>query len=189
MTTTADKRKLSTEENLAEIGKSAYSAIADMVAALDCDYERLEELRDQSKELEELLETAEGEENEVEIEDATKAKEAWLALYEDELDELEEAAQGHPSEYEAREAIVNDALSVEVRSGWTDDYNDLQAEEFRIVVSTGGPAVQIRGDLDEYKQPRRAWLEVQDWGTAWTQYFAADQETLLTYARCFYYGD
>lgn len=186
---TTENKKLSTEENLTEIGKSAYSAIADMVAALNCDYERLEELRDQAKELEELLAEAEGEEDETAIAEATKAKTDWYDLYSDELDELEEAAQDCRNEDEAREAIMNDALTVEVRSGWTDAYDDLQAEEFKILISTGGPAVQIRGDLDEHKEPRRAWLEVQDWGTPWTQYFATDHETLLTYARCFYYGE
>jgi hypothetical protein len=38
-------------------------------------------------------------------------------------------------------------------------------------------------------EPHRAWLEVQDWGTPWTRYFDIEQDTLLAYARCFYFGE
>ncbi len=37
--------------------------------------------------------------------------------------------------------------------------------------------------------PCRAWLEYQDWGTPWTQFFDAEQDTLLTYCRQFYFGE
>ena len=60
--------------------------------------------------------------------------------------------------------------------------------EFCILLSTGGPASRIRGELDN-GEPCRAWLEVQDWGTPWTQYFDIEQDTLLAYARCFYFGE
>jgi len=90
---------------------------------------------------------------------------------------------------DAEQRIHEDALSVEVRSGWASPGDTLTAEEFCILITTGGPAVRIRGELDEHFEPRRAWLEVQDWGTPWMQYFDASQKTLLTYARCFYYGE
>jgi len=98
----------------------------------------------------------------------------------------------HDSE-DARQAIEEDALSVEVRSGWYTPpagKGDDAPAEFCILLCTGGPACRIRGELDENLEPSRAWLEHQDWGTPWTQYYEPGiQETLLEYARVFYYGE
>jgi hypothetical protein len=149
-------------DNLKEIGRDAYASIAAMVAALECDYARLEELRDRE-----------------ELDDDER----------EEFAALKEAAGDRADRYDAEYRIQEDALSVEVRSGWTASGETLTAEEFCILITTGGPAVRIRGEMNEYFEPRRAWLEVQNWGTPWSQYFDASQETLLTYARCFYYGE
>lgn len=89
---------------------------------------------------------------------------------------------------EAECAIHEDALSVEVRSGWKPVGNELARKEYRILLCTGGPAVCIQGDLGEYGEPVTAELFYQDWGTPWTRY-PADIEVLLTYARCFYFGE
>lgn len=148
--------------DLKEIGKLAYESIAEMVAALECDYDRLDELKDSES-----------------LDDAEK----------DELAELLDAADDCKNRDEALEVIQQDALSIEVRSGWAPVGDCLQAEEFAILITTGGPAVRIRGELDEYRQPARAWLEVQDWGTPWTRYYDASQDVLLTYAQCFYFGE
>lgn len=111
----------------------------------------------------------------------------------------------------AREAIEQDALSVEVRSGWMSpsDSNDTTPAEYKILLCWGGPAVRIIGELDEHGEPESARLEHQDWGTEWTEYkpssemepahsihladlrIKADEamrSVLLTYARQFYYG-
>jgi hypothetical protein len=149
-------------DNLKEIGRNAYASIVALVDALECDYARLEELRDRE-----------------ELDDDER----------EELAELQATAGDCADREDAERRIYEDALSVEVRSGWTPRGYTLTAEEFCILISTGGPAVRIRGELDEHLVPRRAWLEVQDWGTPWSQYFDASQETLLTYARCFYYGE
>lgn len=108
----------------------------------------------------------------------------------EELRELIEAAGDCESSEDAEERIQDDALSVEVRSDWRSvgDADD-GPTEFRILLCTGGPAVRIRGELNEYREPVRAWLEYQDWGTPWTQYFGADADTLLAYARRFYFGE
>jgi hypothetical protein len=60
-----------------------------------------------------------------------------------------------------------------------------------ILLSTGGPALRIRGELDEYKQPYRAWLEYQDWFTPWTEYHGdnVDTDALLAFAAYFYFGE
>jgi hypothetical protein len=112
--------------------------------------------------------------------------EAWLECCED---------NGlRPDEDEAREAIEQDPLSVEVRSGWYTPGGDSDPEEFRILLTTGGPAVQIRGELDQYKQPTRAYLQCQDWFTPWTDVFGegerrVDSDVLLEYAQTFYFGE
>lgn len=154
------------ESNWVEtIGKHAFESIAEMVAALECDYERLGELRE--------------------------AKAEWEPEEPKELAELEAAAKPCGNECADREdaerMIHEDALSVEVRSGWTTPGEDMTPEEFAILLSTGGPAVRIRGELGEHGEPHRAWLEVQDWGKPWTEYYAGSgsDEVLLSYARCF----
>lgn len=64
----------------------------------------------------------------------------------------------------------------------------MEPEEFRILLSTGGPALQIRGELN-HGEPSRCWLEHQDWGTPWTRFFDADRETLMWFAGLFWFGD
>lgn len=90
----------------------------------------------------------------------------------------------------AREAIDEDPLSVEVRSAWHGRGEDAKDAEFSILLCTGGPAVRIRGELDQYGQADRAWLEYQDWGTPWTEYHAelGIQDSLLEYANQFLGG-
>lgn len=80
-------------------------------------------------------------------------------------------------------------LSVEIRSGWRcpDEDASMEPEEFRILLSTGGPALQIRGELNR-GEPDRCWLEHQDWGTPWIRFFDADREALLWFAGLFWYG-
>lgn len=93
-------------------------------------------------------------------------------------------------EDDARQRINEDALSVEVRSGWQTPGEDFTAAEFSITLCTGGPAVRIRGLLDNYGVPDTAWLEYQDWGTPWATYFGDDLNTddLLAYAQQFLGG-
>jgi hypothetical protein len=90
-------------------------------------------------------------------------------------------------EDDARQRIDEDPLSVEVRSDWSAPGESLEATEFRILLCTGGPAVQIRGELDR-GEPVRAWLEYQDWGTPWTRYFGAESTVLCRYAGNFFAG-
>ena len=93
----------------------------------------------------------------------------------------------------AQTEIEESPLSVQVRGGWGDPGSDDLGDpvEFEILLSTGGPALRIRGDLDEYKQPSRAYLQFQDWGTPWTDFFGTEQDrkNLLEFAQVFYYGE
>lgn len=90
----------------------------------------------------------------------------------------------------AEQAIHCDALSVEVRSDWVQPGDKMTPAQFNILLCTGGPAVRIMGDLDEYGQPRCAWLECQDWFTPWVRVNdGINQDVLLAYASCFYFGE
>lgn len=94
-----------------------------------------------------------------------------------------------PDADEARQAIEEDALSVQVRSGWYSPGETPEAEEYEILLCTGGPAVRIVGELGAYNEPDSARIECQDWFTSWTEVFdGIDRDILLAYAQCFYFG-
>jgi hypothetical protein len=93
---------------------------------------------------------------------------------------------------EAYQTIQEDPLSVEVRSGWHAPGAKADDEEFNILLCTGGPAVRIIGELDDYHQPDKARIEYQDWFTPWEEYRLdneEDREILLAYCRAFYFGE
>ncbi len=89
----------------------------------------------------------------------------------------------------ARETILEDALSVEVRTAWHSPTSERVApSEYCILLSTGGPACRIVGDLTEHGDVDSARIEYQDWGTPWTQLFSLtddEEEALLGYANQF----
>jgi len=94
-------------------------------------------------------------------------------------------------EDKAREVIEEDPLSIEVRTGWHSPGPCSTPEEYKILLCTGGPAVQIIGDLNEHLEPQTATIQGQNWFTPWVSYTettADEDEALLTYARQFYFG-
>lgn len=192
MTTTTETKQDHAQEQAA----AQYSSIVDMLAAVGCDFDRLQELRDERDELAEALKEAEEAHQQADDDEREEAAEALEAAREavaewnddnaEELAELEEAAGDCDDEEDARQRIQEDPLSVEVRSDWASPGEELTAGEFCILLCTGGPAVRIRGELDG-GTPCRAWLEYQDWGTPWAQYFEADSATLCEYAEHFFF--
>lgn len=177
-----------TDQNYAkEEAAAQYSSIVGMLAALDCDYARLEELKDEREELAEAVKDAlsEGADGRA-FDDLAQ----WDNENAEELAQLVEDAGDCTSREEAEERIQEDPLETQVRSDWhSPGETDIKPSEFYILLCTGGPAVRIMGELDQYGQPDRAWLEYQDWGTPWTQYFDADGATLVQYAQQFYFGE
>lgn len=152
-------------DNLDEIGKGALSAIRCMVDALECDYDRLEELKDERSE---WVSNDGGDDDEQE-----RTVADWANEFPDEAAELAEleADAGDCSDADdARQRIEEDPLSIEYRSDWQDNKDELVASEVCILLTTGGPAVRIIADLEDgtISSPR---LEVQDWGTPWTHYY------------------
>ena len=210
-----------------EQAKAQAESIAEMVAALECDYDRLEELKDErdnllsdcdDNRLSELrvarmnyVDTQLGnlasievhriawdQENPDEAEEIEMLEAAETAFTEWELENLEElseltiAAGDCTSREEASQRILDDALSVEVRSGWCTPGQGEETgtyDEFQILLCTGGPAVRIMGELTN-NEPSRAWIEYQDWGRPWTHAPSIiEQDTLLTYCQQFYFGE
>lgn len=182
------------------------ASIRAMVAALECDFDRLEELRDERASLSDELDVAadcvrfhhagELDANGTEVEHAEYRRclaelAAWDEENAEELAELAEAAGDCSDEDEARQRIEEDALSVEVRSDWATLGEELTASEYRIVLCTGGPHVEIVGDLDRHGEPKSARLLYQDWGTGKQEYICDGDEVadLLTYAGVFYFGE
>lgn len=98
------------------------------------------------------------------------------------LQELTDQAAGCSDADEALERLKENPLEVQYRSGWESDTSDLTPHEFSILLCSGGPAVRIRGYLDNYGNPSNAWVEYQDWGTSWEE-LSMYQSTALEYAQ------
>jgi hypothetical protein len=151
------------EQQAEELGRRSMSSIRDMVAALECDYERLEELQGQEK--------------------LSRDEKKELA-------ELKAAAGECTSREDAEQRIQEDPLSLQFRSGWSSSREEMEPEEFKLLLGTGGPAVRIIGEINR-GEATNPTLQVQDWWQPWTDYrtAGADDEALETYCRCFYMGE
>lgn len=189
-----------TEDRAEDQAAAQYSSIVRMLAAVECDYDRLEELRDEREALaDELTEAdarhvaacasyASSTDAQIRLNEAREALTQWEADNAEELAELEDAAGECRDEDDARQVIQEDPLEVQVRSDWSNPGETLEAGEFMILLCTGGPAVRIVGELNR-GEPCRAWIEYQDWGTGWTQWFGASSDTLCKYASNFFFGE
>ena len=93
----------------------------------------------------------------------------------------------------AREAIIDDVLSVEVRTDWhtVGAVEAAKPTHYKILLCWGGPAVQIVGTLDDSNQPDSAALQYQDWFTEWMDYSLTDEEEqmVMKYAQQCYFDE
>jgi hypothetical protein len=151
--------------------------IVELMAAYNCDFDRLEELRDERSDW---------------LDENTNDTAMWALANPDdaeELDELEAQAGEYESKDDAEEALNSDPLSIETRSAWTcvGDSDGLQPAEYRIVLCTGGPHVELVGDLDTNGEPTRVRVLYSDWGCH-GELFDFDHCALLEYAQHFIYN-
>ena len=105
-------------------------------------------------------------------------------------DQLFEKIKDYDAQDQLRESVLNSALSVEFRSGWDSSLDDeLVPEEFKILLTWGGPALRVIGELDNYG-PVNPKLQYQDWGTFWTNLEITEnqQNALNWFCNCFYFG-
>lgn len=229
-----DDKRYDDSCKLQDIGKSAFESIAEMVAALECDYDRLEELRDagitkvtapsawasylingdatgiddREQEEADAMVAHIGLGSPTDCDDAGFVSNPDYGAYggdcqtytfydgtvfdettREEFKELTAAAGECKDREEAEQRIMEDPLSLQVRGDWhSPGEEDSTAAEFELLLGTGGPAVRIIGELSS-GEPTRARLQTQDWFLPWTDYIGGDSETLLTYCRCFYFGE
>lgn len=165
ITTISESTTMTTDE-LNDIGAAAIATIRDMVAATEVDFERLEELRDERDSYEPETD-AEG----LPLLDGNGVALTWADAFPydaEELGDLEAAAGDCEDADDARQRIQEDPLSIRIFGERVD--GEWTADRFEILLTTGGPAVRIMGELDANGELDRAWLEVQDWGTPWTLY-------------------
>ena len=86
-------------------------------------------------------------------------------------------------------------LTVLVRSGWHfPGTPEQQPEEFEILLSTGGPACRIIGELDRgsvaWQSGCRPVMQHQEWFKPWTEIsYDIDTNALLWFCEQFYYGE
>jgi len=156
------------------------ASIREMVAALECDYDRLDELRNDR---DCYVQT-------VDAPPDLDTPEQWAIDCPDdaaELAELEASAGDCKDRDEAEQHIHEDALSVEIRSSWTSLGEKLEADEFRIVLCTGGPHVYLVGELNQ-GEPDRVRVRYEDWGES-GELFEFDHDTVLKYCQQFYFGE
>jgi len=167
------------------------ASIEEMVDALECDYARLADLQDEKQALQDAITDAETPE---EIDTANGEMIEWFKENGSEFTNLVDAAGDCENEDEARERINEDPLEVQIRSDWFTPSETPEPSEYKILLCTGGPAVRIVGELGQFNEPSTAKIEYQDWFTPWTELQDEDERkvnesALLTYARCFYFGE
>jgi hypothetical protein len=80
-------------------------------------------------------------------------------------------------------------LSVLIRSDWHHPMGESTYSEFEILLTTGGPAVRVLGDLDAGLEPYRPSLQFSDWGVSWTDHPESNVDALLWFAGLFYFGE
>lgn len=92
---------------------------------------------------------------------------------------------------EVFDEIQADPLEITVRSNWEGVGKSMRPAEYRILLCTGGPAVMLTGELDDFLQPASVRLEYQDWFLPWARYPLTQEQSnaCMTYANCFYYGE
>jgi hypothetical protein len=170
-----------------QIGQPAYSAIVEMVAALQADRDRLEELRDERDSWE-----PESDEERRAAKRPFPNPQTWAEAFPEDDEELAELVAAvtldgeEIDEDEARQRIDEDPLSLRIFGEKTD--GEWEATSYELLLTTGGPAVRIVGDLNG-SEASSARLEVQDWGKPWTEYFQTENDTLMAYVGCFYFGE
>lgn len=193
MTATAKKDD---DQRMFDNGRAWAKEMAELLA-------RLEAARDPAADCA-LIEVAT-----LDSEDAAQFEKPWILQHEngdiEEYDTEDEAAAaqrewrkewhldpmtGEPeSEDDVQREIDEGPLSIQVRDGWRSPGAPSDgAEEFEILLSTGGPALRIFGELSGgYAQS--AELQAQDWFKPWTAVPDVDDDVVLRYAQCFYLGE
>ena len=115
---------------------------------------------------------------------------AAMEKADDERDETTADGETHDADG-WREYIQEMPLEISVRGHWHTPGEKPEDDEFLILLSTGGPALRIVGDLDRYNKPENPRLQYQNWGTPWTDYGTDgdEDEAMQRFCACFFFGE
>ena len=105
-------------------------------------------------------------------------------------DEAEEEDDWEAAE-EALERLHEQPLEVSARSGWHTPGSDCEDVEFRIILCTGGPHVEIRGDIGRYGEPSSPKLFSSDWfeGHERAPLNEQQKDAVERFVQLFYFGE
>lgn len=144
------------------------ATITDLMSCMAADFSAYKEARDELARAEaryqELL--AEDNTGDIDYADNLDAASEDLGAAREALAEFPEGMTEFDDEDDLNEAIDTNALSVEYRSGWSNDREDLEPEEVRVVLCTGGPHVEIIADFDSRSGASSPRILYRDWGTS-----------------------
>jgi hypothetical protein len=95
---------------------------------------------------------------------------------------------------EVRVRAQESVLEVQVRGSWhaPGETDGDQETEYYILLSTGGPALRLYGDLNSGQPSGRPRMQHQDWGTPWTDIEPESDEwsdAVDWFVNCFYFGE
>ena len=129
-------------------------------------------------------------------EHAIQNAQSWWETIRDQIAAYD-AVEDDDVEEAMSQRIEESALSVRVRDGWRQPGSTADgADEYEILLSTGGPALRIYGRLDRHGAPDLdPMLQWQDWGTPWTDFWPPNsndipyKETLRRWTEFFYFGE
>lgn len=102
-----------------------------------------------------------------------------------ELAELEAQVGEYEDADGVHAAIMEYPLSAETRSGWVSYGEDMTPAEYRIVLCTGGPHVELVGDLGYHGEPDSVRVLYSDWGTS-GELFEFDHSAVLSFCQYFF---
>jgi hypothetical protein len=116
-----------------------------------------------------------------EVSHAEQNGQAWAETILDQYLECQKAItdDNDTRREEIEESARESVLSVQVKSDWHNPGCESANNEFQILLSWGGPALRIYGELGQHNEPDNQYLQIQDWGTPWTEYhpeFTTEQD-------------
>ena len=95
---------------------------------------------------------------------------------------------------ETTQSILDSALSIEFRSGWYSSLYDRvrlgEPAEFKILLTWGGPALRIIGEIENYYAVNPK-LQYQNWFEPWIdlEITESQEKALNWFCNKFYFGD
>ena len=92
---------------------------------------------------------------------------------------------------EAIEQLHEQPLEVSTRSGWHSPGSECEDVEFRIILCTGGPHVEVQGDIGLHGEPTNIKLLGSDWFEGHQREPLDDRQrdALERFTGLFYFGE